>query len=531
MSAVTTLSRADPTVDPGGQAAITITIRNSGLDRRPVRRRRRRSDGRLGPRRSARCRCSRASRARSRSPSRRRARARRGPGSTRSASASAPRPIRPAPRSRRGGSRSRRSPTVAADIVPQTSRGSRVGRHQVVVANRGNAPSDVTVNAERPRSPAQARRPAASRRRRPGRTHRVRRPRRGRGPVPVRRGPPAPVPDQRGTRPPAADRAPSPRSASGRCCRAGSRPSPAVVAIVAVLGIGAFLAKAGPFAPNATPIPRPRRRSYQRTAVHAAFSGAAQRGTPERAAAVGRAADPIADARAAQAWRLQADRDRRRRRARRRPERPVPRHRQALPQGRQGSRPRDGQRAPATRTRARASSAPAPCPYPTRCRCVMSADRDFELGPGGLAARRARRRRCVLDLEPAPGIAADRRLRGRDHARRDPRHRVRHRCRPGHAAVRQPVPARPLRRCRSAPATPPPGGVITDPICDGSPSGRDPAVRSPVTLVGITPTTVRRRRSAGRPHRPYLSFSALPASTAWAAARRATGTRNGEQDT
>ena len=41
-------------------------------------------------------------------------------------------------------------PDVAAEIVPQTSRGSRTGRHEVLVDNRGNAPVDVAVSATDP---------------------------------------------------------------------------------------------------------------------------------------------------------------------------------------------------------------------------------------------------------------------------------------------------------------------------------------------------------------------------------------------
>ena len=39
---------------------------------------------------------------------------------------------------------------AAADIAPQTSRGSRRGRHEVTVANRGNAPVEVVVSAVDP---------------------------------------------------------------------------------------------------------------------------------------------------------------------------------------------------------------------------------------------------------------------------------------------------------------------------------------------------------------------------------------------
>ena len=39
---------------------------------------------------------------------------------------------------------------ASAEIVPQTSRGSRVGRHEVIIENRGNAPVDVVVGAADP---------------------------------------------------------------------------------------------------------------------------------------------------------------------------------------------------------------------------------------------------------------------------------------------------------------------------------------------------------------------------------------------
>lgn len=38
----------------------------------------------------------------------------------------------------------------SAELVPQTSRGSRAGRHEVLVANRGNAPATVAVTASDP---------------------------------------------------------------------------------------------------------------------------------------------------------------------------------------------------------------------------------------------------------------------------------------------------------------------------------------------------------------------------------------------
>jgi hypothetical protein len=39
---------------------------------------------------------------------------------------------------------------LAAEIVPQTSRASRVGRHEIVIENRGNAPVEVSVEAADP---------------------------------------------------------------------------------------------------------------------------------------------------------------------------------------------------------------------------------------------------------------------------------------------------------------------------------------------------------------------------------------------
>lgn len=39
---------------------------------------------------------------------------------------------------------------LAAEIVPQTSRASKVGRHEVIIENRGNAPVEVTIGAADP---------------------------------------------------------------------------------------------------------------------------------------------------------------------------------------------------------------------------------------------------------------------------------------------------------------------------------------------------------------------------------------------
>ncbi len=150
MSAVTSLSRADPTVDPGGQSAITIKIRNAGsiVDRFDV--------DVVGPTTGW---------VRVDPPS-----LSLFPGVEGTVTitfapprASTPRAgvypfgIRVRPAADPAGStveegRISVTPftTVAADIVPQTSRGSRVGSHQVVVVNRGNAPSDVAVIAEDP---------------------------------------------------------------------------------------------------------------------------------------------------------------------------------------------------------------------------------------------------------------------------------------------------------------------------------------------------------------------------------------------
>ena len=150
MSAVTTLSRADPTVDPGGQAAVTITIRNSGaiVDRFDV--------DVVGPS---------AGWARVDPPSLSLFPSVEGsvtitfspPRASTPRAGTYPFGIRVRPAADPMGSsveEGRISVTpftaVAADVVPQTSRGARVGRHQVVVVNRGNAPSDVIVNAVDP---------------------------------------------------------------------------------------------------------------------------------------------------------------------------------------------------------------------------------------------------------------------------------------------------------------------------------------------------------------------------------------------
>ena len=150
MSAVTSLSRNDPTVDPGGQAAVSVKVRNAGsiVDRFDV--------DVVGPS---------AGWARVDPPS-----LSLFPGVEGTVTitwapprASSPRAgvypfgIRVRPAADPSGSTVEEGKvsvtpftSVAADIVPVTSRGSRTGRHQVVVANRGNASSEVAVTAEDP---------------------------------------------------------------------------------------------------------------------------------------------------------------------------------------------------------------------------------------------------------------------------------------------------------------------------------------------------------------------------------------------
>ena len=254
MSAVTSLSRNDPTVDPGGQAAVSVKVRNAGsiVDRFDV--------DVVGPSAGW---------------------ARVDPTSLSlfpgvegtititwaPPRASSPRAgvypfgIRVRPAADPSGSTVEEGKisvtpftSVAADIVPVTSRGSRTGRHQVVVANRGNASSEVAVTAEDPdarlRLMVQPPRsvvapdakvafairvdvddpfPFGPDRQRPFQ-------------VSVTAGRQAPIalrgvltqrPGLPGWIPPVAG----------------------VIGLVALLSIGAFLAKAGPFAPEATPTP------------------------------------------------------------------------------------------------------------------------------------------------------------------------------------------------------------------------------------------------------------------------------------
>jgi hypothetical protein len=254
MSAVTSLSRNDPTVDPGGQAAVSVKVRNAGsiVDRFDV--------DVVGPSTGW---------ARVDPPS-----LSLFPGVEGTVTitwapprASSPRAgvypfgIRVRPAADPSGSTVEEGKvsvtpftSVAADIVPVTSRGSRTGRHQVVVANRGNASSEVTVTAEDPdarlKLTVQPPRsvvapdvkvefairvevddpfPFGPERQRPFQ-------------VSVTAGRQAPIalrgvltqrPGLPGWIPPVAG----------------------VVGLVALLSVGAFLAKAGPFAPEATPTP------------------------------------------------------------------------------------------------------------------------------------------------------------------------------------------------------------------------------------------------------------------------------------
>jgi hypothetical protein len=254
MGAVTTLSRADPTVDPGGQAAVSIKIRNSGsiVDRFDV--------DVVGPT---------AGWVHVDPPS-----LSLFPGVEGSATitwspprASNPRAgvypfgVRVRPAADPAGSTVEEGKisvtpftSVAADIVPVTSRGSRVGRHQVIVANRGNASSEVAVAAEDPdarlKLSVQPPRAVVAPDAKVGFGIRVE----VDDPFPF--GPEKPRPFQvevtAGRQAPIALRA----TMTQRPMLPGWIPPVAgVVGLAAVLGIGAFIAKVGPFAPEATPTP------------------------------------------------------------------------------------------------------------------------------------------------------------------------------------------------------------------------------------------------------------------------------------
>jgi len=254
MSAVTSLSRSDPTVDPGGQAAVTVKIRNSGsiVDRFDV--------DVVGPS-AGWVRVDPTSLSLF-------------PGVEGTVTitwtpprASNPRAgvypfgIRVRPAADPSGSTVEEGKisvtpftSVAADIVPVTSRGSRVGRHQVVVANRGNASSEVAVTAEDPDARLKLS---------------VQPPRSVVAPdakvafgVRVEVDDPFPFGPERqrpfqvsvtaGRQAPIALRG----VLTQRPALPGWIPPVAgVVGLVALLSIGAFLAKAGPFAPEATPTP------------------------------------------------------------------------------------------------------------------------------------------------------------------------------------------------------------------------------------------------------------------------------------
>ena len=254
MSAVTSLSRNDPTVDPGGQAAVTVKVRNSGsiVDRFDV--------DVVGPTLGW-VRVDPASLSLF-------------PGVEGTVTitwepprASNPRAgvypfgIRVRPAADPAGStveEGRISVTpftsVAADIVPVTSRGSRVGRHQVIVANRGNASSEVAVTAEDPdarlKFAVQPPRSVVAPDAKVGFGIRVE----VDDPFPF--GPARQRPFQVGV---VAGRQ-APIALRGTMTQQPMLPGwippvAGIVGIVALLGIGAFLVKAGPFAPEATPTP------------------------------------------------------------------------------------------------------------------------------------------------------------------------------------------------------------------------------------------------------------------------------------
>ncbi len=285
MSAVTSLSRADPTVDPGGQTAVSVKVRNAGsiVDRFDV--------DVVGPS---------AGWARVDPPSLSLFPGVEGtvtitwapPRASNPRAGVYPFGIRVRPAADPSGSTVEEGKvsvtpftSVAADIVPVTSRGSRTGRHQVVVANRGNASSEVAVTAEDPdarlRLMVQPPRsvvapdakvafairvdvddpfPFGPERQRPFQ-------------VSVTAGRQAPIalrgvltqrPGLPGWIPPVAG----------------------VIGLVALLSIGAFLAKAGPFAPEATPTPSIAQASAPPSAaapLAAAVRGAAVRRRPQPA--------------------------------------------------------------------------------------------------------------------------------------------------------------------------------------------------------------------------------------------------------
>jgi hypothetical protein len=254
MSAVTSLSRNDPTVDPGGQAAVTVKIRNAGsiVDRFDV-------DVvgptvgwvRVDPTSLSLFPGVEGSVTITWEP----------PRASSPRAATYPFGIRVRPAADPAGStveEGRISVTpftsVAADIVPVTSRGSRVGKHQVVVANRGNASSEVAVTAEDPdarlKLAVQPPRAVVAPDAKVGFGIRVE----VDDPFPF--GPDRQRPFQvsvaAGRQTPIALRG----TMTQRPMLPGWIPPVAgIVGVVALLGIGAFIFKAGPFAPEATPTP------------------------------------------------------------------------------------------------------------------------------------------------------------------------------------------------------------------------------------------------------------------------------------
>ena len=268
MSAVTSLSRNDPTVDPGGQAAITIKIRNAGsiVDRFDV--------DVVGPTAGwvrvdpPPCRCSRASRAPSPSRSRRRARARPRAGVY-------PFGIRVRPAADPSGSTVEEG-TDLGHAVHDASRPTSSPRRRAARASAGTRSSSSTGATRRPTSPSRPRTRTG------GSSSTVQPPRSVVAPdarvefgVRVEVDDPFPFGADR-------QRPFQVRVEPGRQAPIALRgtllqrpmlpgwipPVAGVVGVVALLGVGAFLAKAGPFArgaiadarsPRSPPRRRPRR--------------------------------------------------------------------------------------------------------------------------------------------------------------------------------------------------------------------------------------------------------------------------------
>ena len=254
MSAVTSLSRNDPTVDPGGQAAVTVKVRNAGsiVDRFDV--------DVVGPS---------VGWVRVDPPSLSLFPGVEGtvtitwepPRASNPRAGTYPFGIRVRPAADPAGStveegRITVTPftNVAADIVPVTSRGSKVGKHQVIVANRGNASSEVAVTAEDPdarlKLAVQPPRAVVAPDAKVGFGIRVE----VDDPFPF--GPEKQRPFQVSV---AAGRQ-TPIALRGTMTQRPGLPGwippvAGVAGVVALLAIGAFVFKAGPFAPEATPSP------------------------------------------------------------------------------------------------------------------------------------------------------------------------------------------------------------------------------------------------------------------------------------